>query len=454
MQNACSTSDKCRKRNLEPALLIGILCLFALLIFKSILLPGNILFSTDDNIGRIVLDGRNFPASFLGGWADNTLLGMECSSSLNWTNLLWWLLPSVTFANFFHLIDLFIASLFLLLFLRSFGLTGIASLMGAVAAFWLASNLTLTYAGHLAKFSILMLAAIYLWLIRKAILSDRSAYAVLAGGVLGIMFTEQPDVALFFTIFLGLYAFYAVGVAYHWQLRALARFILPIVGIALIISLNSLLLSLQSNVSSVDNGSTRSAAAKWEFATQWSWPPEECIDFIAPGYMGWRSGEPAGPYWGRMGRSAGWEQTGQGFMNFKLENQYIGAIPIILAVFAGLAALFSLIKSEPGGDLDSSLTMADQTKKKLWKKEILFWSAVAVITLLLSFGKHFPLYWLFFQLPVVSSIRNPNKFLQIFQIAIGILSAYGFMLATGYSGTETSQQQELSLDHSPDKSLG
>ena len=52
-----------------------------------------------------------------------------------------------------------------------------------------------------------------------------------------------------------------------------------------------------------------------------------------------------------------------------------------------------------------------------------------MVTLLLSFGKFFPLYGLFYQLPVVSSIRNPNKFLQIFQLALAVLTAFGVSLA-------------------------
>ena len=58
-----------------------------------------------------------------------------------------------------------------------------------------------------------------------------------------------------------------------------------------------------------------------------------------PGWTGWRSGDEQGPYWGRMGRSDGYEQTRQGFMNFKLENVYVGAIPLLFAVL-GLATAF------------------------------------------------------------------------------------------------------------------
>ncbi|MEI7436828.1 MAG: hypothetical protein WCL16_08495 [bacterium] len=59
------------------------------------------------------------------------------------------------------------------------------------------------------------------------------------------------------------------------------------------------------------------------------------------------------------------------------------------------------------------------------RSEILFWSAAALIALLPAYGKYFPLYALFYQLPIVNNIRNPNKFLQVFQLCLGILAAYG-----------------------------
>lgn len=183
-----------------------------------------------------------------------------------------------------------------------------------------------------------------------------------------------------------------------------------------ILAISPLWNGYKAAVRGVASMTTENPVEKWNYCTQWSWPPEESIDFIVPGYMGWRTGEQQGPYWGRMGRSADWEKTGRGFRNFKLENQYIGAIPLIPALFALFAAA---VKS--GNRFSMEL--------KDWRANIFFWAGVAIITLLLSFGKYFPLYSLFYKLPVVSSIRNPNKFLQVFQLAVGILAAYGFDLA-------------------------
>jgi len=212
--------------------------------------------------------------------------------------------------------------------------------------------------------------------------------------------------------------------------------LIPMGVVALIMSGATLMLTYTQNVSLITAQQEDDPRQKWEFSTQWSWPPEETIDFVAPGYMGWRSGETEGPYWGRMGRSAGWEKTGQGFMNFKLENQYLGAIPIIFAFFAVFAVFFrsNLLRREKLSQ-ESMRVNEDLNNSANIKAEVIFWFCAAMVALLLSFGKYFPLYQLFYQLPAVNNIRNPNKFLQIFQLAVGILAAYGAHLIFNWRNT-------------------
>jgi hypothetical protein len=104
-----------------------------------------------------------------------------------------------------------------------------------------------------------------------------------------------------------------------------------------------------------------------------------------------------------MGRSAGWESTQQGFMNFKLENTYLGILQLLLALFAVVRGI----------------------GRREDRADTVFWSCAAGLTLLLAFGKYFPLYSALYHLPVINNIRNPNKFLQVFQVCVGILAAYG-----------------------------
>ncbi|MFH0954263.1 MAG: hypothetical protein V1873_08035 [Verrucomicrobiota bacterium] len=383
---------------------------FALMMFRVVFLSPNVLFTTDDGIGAIQLLKSAMPWSFLGYWDDSVLAGVAGLLGVGWTTVLQWLLPVKFFVNWIHGIDLALASVFFALFLRSRKISWPACALGALTAFWLGSNFTLTYAGHIRKFGILALAGFYLWTVEQAARSRRWGWAVLAGGGIGLMFMEQPDVALFFALLLGPYALFAVIRERGFDVRALLGFVIPAGVAAALLFFNQFWMARSLNLGGIKS-TDRDAQSQWEYATQWSWPPEESIDFVAPGFTGWRSGEPEGPYCGRMGRSAGWEQTRQGFQNFKLENQYLGAIPVICAVFAVFAA------------------WRGWRSRTAWHLEAAFWAAVTLIALLLSFGKHFFLYRLFYALPMVSSIRNPNKFLQVFQVTLAVLSAYGLEAA-------------------------
>ncbi len=430
---SCDTSG-CSSRYWK--LIAGaVILLLVVFFFRDLFRPGVALFTTDTNVGINGMIKAHLPAAFLGSWSSSGLLGEGESAALSVRNICLWLMPARFYTDWIHAIYLAASSLFLLLYFRAQGLGLAAGLLGVIIAFWLGSNFTLIYPAHIGKFGNLMFAALFLWALNRTLKSRRIAWALLTGGAMGAMFVEQPDVAFFLALVLGPYALFAAGREFGWELRSMLRFLAPLALMAALMAAPPLWVGYQTSVRGVASMNAERPGEKWEFCTQWSWPPEESIDFIAPGFMGWRSGEPEGPYWGRMGRSAGWETTHQGFQNFKLESQYLGAIPLALAFFAALAALAAWRRR---GNMQLPEGMQDAGGRS----EILFWSAIAVVTLLLAFGKYFPLYYGFYQLPVVSSIRNPNKFLQIFQLAVAILAAYGFELTIQRCPKNAAEQTE------------
>jgi hypothetical protein len=371
-------------------------------LFFSDTLTGGTRMTTDDNIGHLAEYKSRLPHGFLAGsWQETPLIGMPSSAwPLNWSNAWLALLPVRTFANYFHPICLLAGSLALGLYLHRKGLSTLAVLAGILVTFWLGSNFTLIYAGHIRKFAVVFLFCLNLTCIDLIFEKRRWEWAVIAGLLLGLMFTEQQDVALFFGMFLGAYTIYQWYTAGHRPRDVV--YLIPLPLIALLVAAFALQSAFQQNIADSSTTDQMNENEQWAYSTQWSFPPDELIAFIAPGYTGWRSGEPDGPYWGRMGRSDNWKQTRQGFMNFKLENTYLGIIPVALALFAIAAG---------------------------WPNQrrgiILFWAIATAMALLLSFGKFTPLYRLFWHLPVIHEIRNPNKFLQVFQVGAGILTAYG-----------------------------
>ena len=59
------------------------------------------------------------------------------------------------------------------------------------------------------------------------------------------------------------------------------------------------------------------------------------------------------------------------------------------------------------------------------RRAVWFWGGAALVSLLAAWGRHAFLYRLLYQLPYVSTIRNPIKFMHPFHIAWLILAAYG-----------------------------
>ena len=160
------------------------------------------------------------------------------------------------------------------------------------------------------------------------------------------------------------------------------------------------------------------AQEKWIFATNWSLPPEETIEFVAPSIFGTWTGDRNHPYWGRLGRSAGWDAAHQdrgGFFNFRQHIVYLGAIPLALALFAA-AAYFSTRRKAATDAVEG---------QPIYLADVPFWLAVGVIALLLAFGRYAPFYRLFYAIPYMSYLRAPVKFMRLVEFAVAILAGSG-----------------------------
>ena len=305
-------------------------------------------------------------------------------------------------------VNLALASLFLLLFLREKKLSWPACWIGALTAYWLGSNLTLTYAGHLAKFAILMAATLSLWLFSVALRKQSPAWACLAGGAFGDMFVEQPDVALFFAIALAPYFIFSIWQTYRKNLLLWVRLLIPLFGVAALFAGHAYVdwlsgickrhRSEQPSRTIVRNGTMPHSGAG---------PQKRRLILSRPAILVGALANQTGPYTGRMGQSSGWKSTQQGLRNFKLENQYLGALPIGFACWAVLVAWYR------------------RSEQSVTSREILCWSILGMTCFLLACGKYLPFYKLIYWLPAVSSIRNPNKFLQPMQVILGIVAAFG-----------------------------
>ncbi|MCA9232056.1 MAG: YfhO family protein [Planctomycetales bacterium] len=379
----------------------------ALFFFYPLLSPDQTLVTSDDNLGELSRRASELPKAFAGAWENSYLAGHSVEHTLNWTSLGMWLLPTKFFHDWFRALDLGLASVALILFLRLRGVGWAGGALAALTAFWIGETFTTIYSGHIGKFGILMFAAWFLLLAELALRKQHSPCFVLAGGALGAMLLEQPDVGLFFALILAPYPLLAA-------LRDRRTFSLPLLRnmgmlflVAAALAIHPLWAGYQSAGRDAAVMQMNNRQMQWDFITQWSWPPSESLDFVTPGYYGWKTYSKENPYRGIVGQSPDWNKTGEGFANFKLTSQYLGVIPLAMMLWALIAAVVSI------------------APLKGRRADVFIFTGMALVSFLLACGKFLPFYHYFTMLPVVSLVRVPMKFLLITQIAIAVLAGMG-----------------------------
>lgn len=136
----------------------------------------------------------------------------------------------------------------------------------------------------------------------------------------------------------------------------------------------------------------------YEYATNWSFSPEEVITFLVPNYFGFGKLDYRGPLTG--GRTtkimAYWGQ-----MPFTDAANYMGILVLVLAIVGAW----------------------------IYRRDVFvkFLVVLGLFGLLLSFGKNFPLLYdaFYYHVPLFNKFRAPSMALALLQFSVPILAAYG-----------------------------
>lgn len=246
---------------------------------------------------------------------------------------------------------------------------------------------------------------------------------VLAGGCIGLAVSEVPDVGAFCAMTAGIMIGCRHLAVCGWSGRSILTLAMRgalIVAMAILLAWQTLVNVSSTTIQGVKQGESDSDRYAW--ATQWSIPPVETWDIVAGSYFGTTMANPDLPYWGGIGRSEGWERTHQGYRNFRMSAWYAGVLPSILLLtllpYAWRRRASAAAQADP-------LPAGDRGLVRL----IL---GGCLLTLLLSWGKHFPLYRLVWSLPYFGTVRNPDKWNAPFMLfmTLGVGIALDALLAT------------------------
>ena len=421
-----------------------------ILLFWRSFLPDYIHFCNDGPLGQQNAAWRQLPAAITGSWYDLNDVGSSVGSvPPSPTTLLFLILGPVGYAKFYAPCALFILGLCAWGFFRTLKLTPLAATLGALATILnstaFGDSCWGTASHQIAMGMDFLALALIVANDRETPWHIRWTRLALAGLCVGLNVIEAADIGALYSIFIAGFVLYKAlmetdGALLVKTVRGVSR-VAVIAVFAGFIAFQTIISLVGTSVQGVAGTAqdSETKAQHWDWATQWSLPKKETLGILIPGLFGYKMDTPkdmmpqfqddyrGGVYWGGIGRDPGLDRFldagGQGkppsgFMRFSGYGYYSGILVALIAAWS-VAQSFRRQNSP----------FNDAQKKWIW-----FWSAVLLISLPLAWGRFAPLsgssdsvffYALLYKLPYFSTIRNPNKFLAFFSLAVVILFAYG-----------------------------
>jgi hypothetical protein len=401
--------------------LVALLCL----LFREGLVPGRTVFSNDGPLGGISSAAAKMPSGFFGYWQDLNWLGAAGPSATpTVTSALSLVSGPLVFSKIFAPLALLFLGLSAWLCFRQWKLSPTACILGSIAAA-LNSDFFSTACWGVAS-QPLSFGCDFLAL---AALADQTSpkrwvRVALAGFAVGLGVMEAFDIGAIFSLVVAAFVAYQALAGEGTMANRLTAGIVRLAVVAafaafIAISAMSTLVSTQIQGVAGMGQDAASRAQRWDEATMWSMPKAEALSMIVPGLFGFRPNTPEGSiYWGRCGRDPAWDRyfaSGKqgpppsGFIRYGGGGIYTGVLVVLVALWTVLQAFRKQ---------NSVFSLAE--RKLLW-----FWTGVALLCVLVGFGRYAPFYQLFYALPFASTMRSPSKFFHVVEWMLVILFAYG-----------------------------
>jgi hypothetical protein len=281
-------------------------------------------------------------------------------------------------------LHVFLAGLFFFLMLRrSFGVTRLPALAGALFYMLSPQFVSLVHPGHSGKMFVIAWLPYVVWRLRSLLSLPTLRNACLMA--IGIaMMVLSPHVQMTYFVLMGIFLYWATDTAKsiagkdekkRIALKAAFFWMAVFVGLGL-----SFVQLYPSYMFVRDAFSVRGVDRGFDFAASWSMNWAEVFSLWVHEF-----GNSLEYYWGKN--------------YFKLNTEYAGAVPLLLTVLA--------LASKP---------------KSLWR---IFWAAVAVLAVLYALGANTPIFTLFYYLvPGVKRFRAPCMIMFWITFATALMSVY------------------------------
>lgn len=411
----------------------SLICTAALLaavlsiLFWKGFVPGRTVFSNDGPLGIMAAEASKLPGAMLSYWQDLNFLGYTTQNpGLNLTNLLNITLGPVGYTKFYAPFSLWVLGLGAWFCFYQWGFKRTACVIGALAAALNADFFSTACWGVAAQPIAFGMNFVALGLLADGEARNKWVKTMLAGAAIGVGVMEAFDIGAIFSLFTAAFIAFQSWNTCETLPKRLVAAGLRVAVVALLAAFVSAaaLITLVGTqirgVAGVDSAiSEQNRQERWDWATQWSLPKREVADILVPGIYGFRMDTPeGGAYWGAGGRHPAWDRY---FASGKQGQP--PAEPIRFSGgghYAGILVLLAAAWSIAQSFRKAGANFSERQKRFVW-----FWGVVLVVSLLLAFGRFAPFYQFFYALPYASTIRNPAKFIHIFEWSLVILAAYG-----------------------------
>ena len=308
-------------------------------------------------------------------------------------NLLFLIFPTEFVFGYKFLINVFLAGLFMYLLSRQLKLDRYSSFFSAIVYMFSGIFIGRIQIGHDPAIDVIALTPLLFFFFLKALENKSIKYGILTGLVFGFQILAGY---MQFTIYAG----YLILAYFLYNLVATRKFnlkglpleftILALVFItAFIISAVQLFPSFELSDHAIQAGEPIRYELLTDDASSYSLSPKYTISFVMPDFFGSRTD---GTYWA----------TDQ----FEESTAYFGILPLILA---SLPIIFRR------------------------NKYTIFFSLVALVSLLFSYGQYNPLFPVLHKIILVlDTVRNPARFLTLFVFAAAVLAGFGYKILSDF----------------------
>ena len=294
----------------------------------------------------------------------------------------------VTYALGLKLIlHVFLAGLFMYLFLRDWGLSWRSAVFGGILYMFAPCLVSLFYPGHDGKIYVTALTPLAFMLLRRGTVERRWSSFFGFGLVYALLvLTAHVQMAYYASWGLALYFLFLLWDAHRFKLRRIAQ---PVAAFVLVVVLAAGASAIQwlSPYFYLKQYSQRiqhTEGRGFEWASSWSMHAEEAGALLVPEFPGDNLTQSEQTYWG------------QNF--FKLNSEAVGLLAMFFAV----------------------LTLAVQRRR-----QVVFFGALAVLALIYALGAGTPLFTLsYYLVPMVGKFRAPSM--------INFLFAFGFVAVAAW----------------------